>query len=81
MKYKDMRDVVDRMSGVPISNVIFTKLDETVSYGALFNLQQAMSRPISFFTTGQNVPNDIEVATGERMATLLMGDEIRSVVP
>jgi len=81
MKYKDMLDVVERMSGVPISNVIFTKLDETVSYGALFNLQKLLNLPISFFTTGQNVPNDIEVATGERLASLLMGDEIRSAAP
>jgi len=81
MKYKDMLDVVERMSGVPISNVIFTKLDETVSYGALFNLQKLLNLPVSFLTTGQNVPNDIEVATGERLASLLMGDEIRSTSP
>jgi len=81
MKYKDMLDVVERMSGVPISHVIFTKLDETVSYGALFNLQKSLNRPISFFTTGQNVPNDIEVASGARLAGLLMGDEIRSAAP
>jgi len=81
MKYKDMLDVIERMSGVSISNVIFTKLDETVSYGALFNLQKLLNLPISFFTTGQNVPNDIEVATGERLANLLMGDEIGRVSP
>jgi len=81
MKYKDMQDVVERMSGVPVSHVIFTKLDETVSYGALFNLQKSLNRPISFFTTGQNVPNDIEVASGARLAGLLMGDEIRSAAP
>jgi flagellar biosynthesis protein FlhF len=74
MKYRDMMDVVDRMSIVPISHVIFTKLDETVSYGALFNILQILERPVSFFTTGQNVPNDIEVASGVRLATLLIGE-------
>jgi flagellar biosynthesis protein FlhF len=81
MKYKDMLDVVERMSGVPVSHVIFTKLDETVSYGALFNMVKSLDRPISFFTTGQNVPNDIEVASGARLAGLLMGEEIRSGTP
>ncbi|MDR1731864.1 MAG: flagellar biosynthesis protein FlhF [Synergistaceae bacterium] len=77
MKYRDMLDVVDRMAVVPISHVIFTKLDETVSYGALFNILQALERPVSFFTTGQNVPNDIEVASGARFVSLLLGEEGR----
>lgn len=81
MKYRDMLDVVERMSVVPISHVIFTKLDETVSYGALFNILQTLNRPISFFTTGQNVPNDIEIASGQRLATLLLGEEVRRSVP
>ncbi|MCL2009071.1 MAG: flagellar biosynthesis protein FlhF [Synergistaceae bacterium] len=81
MKYKDMLDVVERMSGVPISHVIFTKLDETVSYGPIFNLVKSLDLPVSFFTTGQNVPNDIEVASGARLAGLLMGDEVRSAAP
>ena len=73
--------MVERMSVVPISHVIFTKLDETVSYGALFNILQTLNRPISFFTTGQNVPNDIEIASGQRLATLLLGEEVRRSVP
>ena len=77
MKYRDMLDVIERMSVVPVTHVIFTKLDETVSYGALFNVLQTMNKPVSYFTTGQNVPNDIEVASGERLAGLLMGEEIR----
>jgi flagellar biosynthesis protein FlhF len=75
MKYRDMRDVVKRMSIVPISHVIFTKLDETVSYGALFNVLKFLDRPVSFFTTGQNVPNDIEVASAARFVRFLTGTE------
>jgi flagellar biosynthesis protein FlhF len=75
MKYKDMLDVVRRMSVIPVSHVIFTKLDETVSYGAIFNMLRSLDRPISFLTTGQNVPNDIEVASSARLAGLLMNDE------
>jgi len=81
MKYKDMLDVVKRMSDVPVSHVIFTKLDETVSYGAIFNVLKSLNKPISFLTTGQNVPNDIEVASRARLAGLLMGEEVRSAAP
>jgi flagellar biosynthesis protein FlhF len=77
MKYKDMLDVVERMSIVPISHVIFTKLDETVSYGAVFNVLKSLDRPVSFFTTGQNVPNDIEVASSARLVSFLMSDKSR----
>ena len=72
MKYRDMLDVVEHIPNVPISHLIFTKLDETVSYGAIFNVQQVLGCPVSFLTAGQNVPNDIETATGRRVAELLL---------
>ncbi|MDR2175443.1 MAG: hypothetical protein LBO82_05855 [Synergistaceae bacterium] len=74
MKYRDMQDIIERMEVVPISHVIFTKMDETVSYGALFNVMKLLNRPLSFLTTGQNVPKDIEVASGARFVNLLLGD-------
>jgi flagellar biosynthesis protein FlhF len=74
MKCRDMQDIIERMAVVPISHVIFTKMDETVSYGALYNVMKLLNRPLSFFTTGQNVPNDIEVASGERFVSLLLGN-------
>jgi flagellar biosynthesis protein FlhF len=73
MKYRDMQDIIERMAVVPISHVIFTKMDETVSYGALFNVMKLLNRPLSFLATGQNVPNDIEVASGSRFVSLLIG--------
>ena len=78
MKYRDMLDVVKRMGVVPISRVIFTKTDETTTYGALLNILLDFDRPVSFITTGQNVPNDIEVASGMRLAEMLLGEERRT---
>ena len=75
MKYRDMLDVTRRLPDIPISHLLFTKLDETVSYGAIFNVQQEMGLPVSFLTAGQNVPKDIEVATGARIADFLMTPE------
>lgn len=75
MKYRDMLDVVERMGVVPLSHIIFTKLDETTTYGALLNILLDFARPASFFTTGQNVPNDIEVASGMRLAEMLLKNE------
>lgn len=75
MKYRDMLDVVSHAPKIPISNIIFTKLDETVSYGAIFNIQQHLGCAVSYLTTGQNVPKDIETASGRRMASLIMSPE------
>ncbi len=75
MKYKDMLDVVEHIPNIPVSHLLFTKLDETVSYGSIFNIQQVMGCPVSFLTVGQNVPKDIETASGTRIADFLMKTE------
>lgn len=75
MKYKDMLDVVEHIPNIPVSHLLFTKLDETVSYGSIFNIQQVMGCPVSFLTVGQNVPKDIETASGTRIAEFLMKPE------
>ena len=75
MKYRDMLDVVEHIPNVPVSHLLFTKLDETVSYGSIFNIQQVMGCPVSFLTVGQNVPKDIETASGSRIADFLMKPE------
>ncbi|MCR5347242.1 MAG: hypothetical protein K6E38_05635 [Fretibacterium sp.] len=75
MKYPDMRDVVEHIPNIPVSHLLFTKLDETVSFGAIFNIQQVMDCPVSFLTAGQNVPKDIETASGSRIADFLMMSE------
>jgi flagellar biosynthesis protein FlhF len=71
IKYRDMLNVIDRMGVVPISALLFTKLDETSSYGTILNVIRDFDLPVSFFTIGQNVPNDIEVARGDRFVDLL----------
>lgn len=72
VKYRDMLDIIERMGVVPLSSLLFTKLDETSSYGIILNVLRDLSLPLSFLTTGQNVPNDIEVARGDRFASLLL---------
>ena len=75
MKYRDMLDVVEHLPDIPISHLLFTKLDETMSYGAIYNIQQIVGCPVSFLTVGQNVPKDIETAEGIRVANFLMQPE------
>jgi flagellar biosynthesis protein FlhF len=70
-----MLNVIERMGVVPLSALLFTKLDETSSYGTILNVLHDFRLPASFFTMGQNVPNDIETARGDRLVDLLMVNE------
>jgi flagellar biosynthesis protein FlhF len=74
IKYRDMLNVIERMGVVPISALLFTILDETSTYGTMLNVMRDFGLPASFFTIGQNVPNDIEVARSERLVDLLYGN-------
>lgn len=52
--------------------LIFSKLDEASSFGAIYNVSMRSKLPLSYFTTGQRVPEDLEVASGERLVSLLL---------
>ncbi|BAU27687.1 flagellar biosynthesis protein FlhF [Aneurinibacillus soli] len=73
-KYEDIKAVAESFRHVPIQKVIFTKVDETRSYGAIVNLVLERGLSLSYFANGQNVPDDIEQATSERVVSLVLGD-------
>ncbi len=57
------------------SRLILTKLDEATSLGNLLALSREVNLPISYLTTGQDVPNDIEPARADRIARLILGSD------
>ena len=57
------------------TSVILTKLDEAAGMGALLSAARKIEAPVSYLTTGQDVPDDIETAEAERMARLVLGGE------
>ncbi len=68
----ELYDIGKRFSAFHPEGIIFSKLDEAISFGAIYNLSHRLKLPLIYFTTGQKVPEDIETATQERMAALLM---------
>lgn len=55
------------------THFLFTKLDETSCSGTILNLIDQSGFPISYVTTGQSVPDDIEAATPERITRYILG--------
>ena len=53
-------------------SLIFTKLDETRTYGPILNLAVKSGRPVSYLANGQRVPDDLEEATREGLAKRLL---------
>ncbi len=68
----------EAFSSLGPDRVVLTKLDEAVAFGMLVSVVRRIGRRISWVTTGQEVPRDIERATGSRIADLVLGGAVRS---
>ena len=72
-KYRDLMEIVDKYHEISDYKIIFTKLDETSSYGSLLNIRMYSGADVSYVTTGQNVPDDIEIFQSQKIVKQLLG--------
>lgn len=71
-----MEAAYEEFSKVRTDQIIFTKLDEAVSFGVLLNVARKASKALSYVTTGQDVPDHIEVGQPRRLARLILGEKL-----
>lgn len=71
-KYRDMTAIIQQYSSLDIKKLIFTKLDETSTYGPIFNIINKNKKILSYITTGQNIPDDIEIANPQKIAKMIV---------
>lgn len=69
---RQLGEVRDRFASLGAAKVVFTKLDEAVGVGVVLNLARQLGMHLSYLTTGQDVPDDIEVGHGRRIAELIL---------
>jgi flagellar biosynthesis protein FlhF len=55
-----------------INYLFFTKIDETAYPGTILNLAYKTKLPLTYISTGQNVPEDLKIITPERLASYLL---------
>jgi flagellar biosynthesis protein FlhF len=67
MKRSDTSAYADQFEIFKPSCLLFTKLDETSSVGSMVSEALRLGKPLSFFSTGQGVPEDLENASVETM--------------
>lgn len=70
--YRNCQDIMKNYGFMEDYRLIITKVDESVANGILLNLAMESGKPLSYITTGQNVPDDIEEVDGDKIASLLL---------
>ena len=72
---KSLQTTIRNFQPADVSSLILTKLDESDSLGSILSLHRETNFPVSYLTTGQNVPDDIEPAQQDRLARLILGQD------
>jgi flagellar biosynthesis protein FlhF len=70
---KVMESIFQQFSSIKIDKFIFTKADETDVYGTMLNMIEKYEIGAAYITTGQEVPDDVMIASPEAMANLIIG--------
>ncbi len=70
-----LKATADKFATANISSLILTKLDEAPGLGSILSASRQIPFPVSYVTTGQDVPNDIEPANASRLSRLVLGQD------
>ena len=72
-KQKDLKKIIQNYKILKFNSLILTKVDETEVYGSILTSAYYSNVPISYVTTGQSVPEDIEEANNDKLINLVLG--------
>jgi len=76
VKTTDLYEIYNSYSSLHIHNLIFTKLDETISYGNLISFAHKTKKSICYISVGQNVPDDLHEAESNYLIDCFMNRQI-----
>jgi flagellar biosynthesis protein FlhF len=71
-KNEDLIQLVKAYRPLSVTRLIVSKLDESQTYGNVFNLLMRSKLPVSYFTSGQAIPHSLEKATLEKVVELML---------
>ena len=74
-KYKDLVKISETYAKITKYHLIFTKLDETCCIGNILNIKMLTGAALSYSTSGQTVPDDIEKINAQKIAKQLLGGQ------
>ncbi len=68
----DMQEVIDRFGICEPDHLLFTKLDETSTFGPIFNELVRTQKPLSYVADGQRVPEDLHALSGDQIVDIVL---------
>jgi len=71
-KKNDLKDIFRAFDVIKFDSVIITKVDETSFIGNVIDVADKYNKPISYFTDGQEVPNDIHIANSDEIVDIII---------
>ena len=71
-KLEDLKEIYKNFSFLDIDTLIFTKFDETKVFGTIFSLIYDIDKPVSYFSIGQEVPDDIVAASSDFLVECIL---------
>ncbi|MBP1155990.1 MULTISPECIES: flagellar biosynthesis protein FlhF [unclassified Paenibacillus] len=72
-KYRDMQAITNNFCKFKLDKVLFTKMDETDSYGSVVNLIREFGLQTSYVANGQSVPDDIQELNEQQLIDQILG--------
>jgi flagellar biosynthesis protein FlhF len=77
-KNDDLQRAIERFAVFGPAKLLFTRLDETATFGTMLNETVRAGLPVSFVSVGQRVPEDIVPAGEPELLRLLLRDRSSS---
>ncbi|MBP1597053.1 MAG: GTP-binding signal recognition particle G-domain, partial [Acidobacteria bacterium] len=68
----DMQEIIDRFGVCDPDHLLFTKLDETSTFGPIFNELVRTQKPLSYVADGQRVPEDLHALSGDQIVDIVL---------
>lgn len=72
LRISDLYQLIDAYQKIDFDHIVLSKLDETFCFGNLLNISLYTKCAFAYFTTGQTIPHDYEVASKERIIDCLL---------
>jgi flagellar biosynthesis protein FlhF len=73
MRAADLVRVSEQYTIFHPRKLMFTRLDETETFGPILSRSIRMGIPVSFFSRGQRIPEDLEPATVDLVLNMILG--------
>jgi len=74
-KAKDLEKIYSTFKVLDINSCIFTKLDETYDLSDMINFLIENEKPVTYLSTGQEIPEDLVVASKEYLLNQFMNED------